>query len=225
MTSTPLSIGFLCYPDLTQLDLTASHQAFGCIPGIHLYRIWKTLDPVTGSLDGLPMLPNVTFADCPTLDVLCIPGGGGGLIALLQDVEVLDFVRYQGQSARYVTAVCTGSLVLAAAGLLDGYCAATHWKFRDCLAAFGVEVSPDRVVIDRNRITGGGVTAGLDFALVVIAELCGPDLAQTIQLLLEYNPQPPYSGDPAQAEPQVLEAIELLSKELVAATLEACQRS
>jgi cyclohexyl-isocyanide hydratase len=225
MSPTALSIGFLVYPDLTQLDLTAPHQAFGCIPGVQLHRIWKTLDPVTGSLDGLPILPNVTFADCPSLDVLCIPGGGGGLIALLQDAEVLDFIRLQGQRARYVTAVCTGSLVLAAAGLLDGYRASTHWKFRDCLAAFGVEVSSDRVVIDRNRITGGGVTAGLDFALVVIAELCGPELAQTIQLLLEYNPQPPYSGDPDQADPQVLDMIELLSKELVAATLVACQRS
>jgi cyclohexyl-isocyanide hydratase len=225
MSPTALSIGFLAYPDLTQLDLTAPHQAFGCIPGVQLHRIWKTLDPVIGSLDGLPILPNVTFADCPSLDVLCIPGGGGGLIALLQDAEVLDFIRLQGQCARYVTAVCTGSLVLAAAGLLDGYRASTHWKFRDCLAAFGVEVSSDRVVIDRNRITGGGVTAGLDFALVVIAELCGPELAQTIQLLLEYNPQPPYSGDPDQADPQVLDMIELLSKELVAATLVACQRS
>jgi cyclohexyl-isocyanide hydratase len=225
MSPTALSIGFLVYPDLTQLDLTAPHQAFGCIPGVQLHRIWKTLDPVIGSLDSLPILPNVTFADCPPLDVLCIPGGGGGLIALLQDAEVLEFIRLQGQRARYVTAVCTGSLVLAAAGLLDGYRAATHWKFRDCLVAFGVEVSSDRVVTDRNRITGGGVTAGLDFALVVIAELCGSELAQTIQLLLEYNPQPPYSGDPDQADPQVLDMIELLSKELVAATLVACQRS
>jgi cyclohexyl-isocyanide hydratase len=225
MSPTALSIGFLVYPDLTQLDLTAPHQAFGCIPGVQLHRIWKTLDPVIGSLDGLPILPSVTFADCPPLDVLCIPGGGGGLIALLKDAEVLDFVHRQGQSARYVTAVCTGSLVLAAAGLLDGYRAATHWKFRDCLTAFGVEVSSDRVVIDRNRITGGGVTAGLDFALVVIAELCGSELAQTIQLLLEYNPQPPYCGDPAQAESQVLGVIEALSKDLVAATLAACQRS
>jgi cyclohexyl-isocyanide hydratase len=193
------TIGFLVYPDVTQLDLTGPHQVFGCLPNVTIHLIWKTLDPVKAS-DGLMLLPTTTFADCPVLDVLCVPGGGVGQVEWLNDPEVLEFLRQQA-TAQYITSVCTGSLLLAAAGLLQGYRAACHWSFREHLAAFGVEVASDRVVVDRNRITGGGVTAGIDFGLQVVAELFGASTAKTIQLLLEYNPAPPFnSGSPETAE-------------------------
>jgi cyclohexyl-isocyanide hydratase len=195
---THLQIGFLVYPDVTQLDFTAPHQVFGCLPDVQIHLLWKNLEPIRAQ-DGLMVLPTTSFAQCPPLDVLCVPGGGPGQVDLLNDPEVLDFLHRQ--SAKYITSVCTGSLLLAAAGLLDGYRAACHWSFREHLAAFRVEVSSDRVVVDRDRITGGGVTAGLDFGLAIVAKLCGEDTAKTIQLLLEYNPEPPFNcGSPETAD-------------------------
>ncbi len=195
---THLNIGFLVYPDVTQLDFTAPHQVFGCLPTVKLHLLWKNLEPIRAQ-DGLMILPTTRFEQCPPLDVLCVPGGGAGQVALLTDSEVLNFLR--GQTATYITSVCTGSLLLAAAGLLDGYRAACHWSFREHLAAFGVEVSTERVVVDRDRITGGGVTAGLDFGLAIAAQLCGEETAKTIQLLLEYDPAPPFNcGSPETAD-------------------------
>ena len=163
-----------------------------------MHMIWKTLDPVPTDA-GFSIVPTTTVADCPKLDVICVPGGGGQ-VALMTDEETLDFLRKQAATARYVTSVCTGSLVLGAAGLLKGYKSACHWAWRDMLPAFGAIPVAERVVRDRNRISGGGVTAGIDFGLTVAAELAGDEVAKSIQLVLEYDPQPPFdSGSPEKA--------------------------
>src|SRR6185369_9702148 len=160
---------------------------------VHL--VWKTKRPVT-AIGGMQIVPDMTFAECPQLDLICVPGGGG-MNALLNDDETLGFIRAQAKGARYVTSVCTGALVLGAAGLLKGRRAATHWMSRDMLGSFGATPVAERVVTDGNVITGGGVTAGIDFALTVAAQAFGPELAQAITLGIEYNPHPPFeSGSP-----------------------------
>jgi cyclohexyl-isocyanide hydratase len=152
----------------------------------------------------LTLMPTVSFADCPPLDVICVPGGSG-TDDLVNDEETLDFLRAQARDAKYVTSVCTGSLVLGAAGLLDGYRAATHWSAMDYLALFGATPTKTRVCVDRNRITGGGVTAGIDFALTLVSILASRQIAEAIQLRLEYNPAPPFNaGSPDTAPPEVL---------------------
>jgi len=214
----PRQIGLLLYPNLTQLDLTAPYQVFAALPDSQIHLCWKTKDPIT-SMAGLQLQPTTTFADCPQLDVICVPGGVLGTAQQMTDPETLDFLRNQAQSAQYVTAVCTGSLILAAAGLLDGYKAATHWLFRDQLAAMGVEVLSDRVVKNRNRITGGGVTAGIDFALTVAAELADEPTARRIQLMLEYNPAPPFNaGSPEGAGEALTQGLQQFAKPLLEAT-------
>lgn len=196
--ATPVQIGILLYPNVTQLDATGPAQVLSRVPGAKMHMIWKTLDPVPTDA-GFSIVPTTTFADCPKLDVICVPGGGGQ-VALMTDDETLDFLRKQAATARYVTSVCTGSLVLGAAGLLKGYKSACHWAWRDMLPAFGAIAVAERVVRDRNRISGGGVTAGIDFGLTVAAELAGEDVAKSIQLVLEYDPQPPFdSGSPEKA--------------------------
>lgn len=188
-------IGFLLFPDITQLDMTGPYEVFAKLPGAKIHLVWKTLDPVKAG-GGMQILPTITFADCPKLDLICVPGGGG-VNALMNDAEVLAFVKRQAEGARYVTSVCTGALVLGAAGLLEGKRAATYWMARDMLPAFGATPVNDRVVIDGNVITGGGVTAGIDFALVVVAHVFGEDQAKAIQLGIEYNPHPPFdAGSP-----------------------------
>jgi len=194
----PIQIGILLYPNVTQLDATGPAQVLSRVPGAKLHMIWKTLDPVPTDA-GFSIVPTTTFADCPRLDVICVPGGGGQTV-LMTDDETLDFLRKQAATARYVTSVCTGSLVLGAAGLLKGYKSACHWAWRDMLPAFGAIPVAQRVVRDRNRISGGGVTAGIDFGLTVAAELAGEEVAKSIQLVLEYDPQPPFdSGSPEKA--------------------------
>ena len=196
----PFHIGLLLFPDITQLDMTGPYEVFTKFPEAHVHLIWKKLEPVTAG-GGMQILPTTTFADCPRLDLICVPGGAG-MNPLLNDPETLDFIRRQAKSARYVTSVCTGALVLGAAGLLKGRRATTHWMSREMLAAFGATPVADRVVIDGNVITGGGVTAGIDFALVVAAEVFGQDLAKSIQLGIEYDPHPPFdTGSPERAEP------------------------
>ena len=196
-----IQIGILLYPDVTQLDATGPAQVLGRVPGAKMHMIWKTLDPVPTDA-GLSIVPTTTFADCPQLDVICVPGGGGQ-VALMTDEETLAFLRKQAAGARYVTSVCTGSLVLGAAGLLKGYRSACHWASRDMLPAFGAIPVAERVVRDRNRISGGGVTAGIDFGLTMAAELAGEEIAKSIQLVLEYDPQPPFdSGSPEKAGPE-----------------------
>jgi cyclohexyl-isocyanide hydratase len=198
-----LQIGLLIFPKMTQLDMTGPYEAFARIPGAKVHLIWKRIEPITSDT-GMPLLPTVTLADCPPLDVICIPGGPGQ-VDLMDDEEIISFVRRQGQQARYVTSVCTGALVLGAAGLLDGYKATTHWASVDNLEHFGATPVNTRVCVDRNRITGGGVTAGLDFALHLASVLVGREAAERIQLFLEYTPEPPFTaGSPTTAPKHVV---------------------
>ena len=199
----PFHIGLLLFPDITQLDMTGPFEVFIKFPDTKVHLVWKTRAPVT-AVGGMEIIPTATFADCPQLDLLCVPGGTG-MNALLTDAETLDFIRVQTNGARYVTSVCTGALVLGAAGLLKGKRAATHWMSRDMLSAFGATPVAERVVIAGNVITGGGVTAGIDFALTVAAEAFGPELAQAIQLGIEYDPHPPFdAGSPERADPALV---------------------
>jgi cyclohexyl-isocyanide hydratase len=195
-------IGFLLYPNLTQLDLTGPAQFLSAAPGAKVHYVWKTIEPIPSDA-GLALMPTDTFASCPQLDMICVPGGAGQ-VALMTDEETLGFLRAQAESAKYVTSVCTGSLVLGAAGLLKGYKSACHWMWRDMLSAFGAIPVNARVVKDRNRISGGGVTAGIDFALTVVAEVWGEETAKMIQLHYEYDPQPPFDcGSPEKAGPEM----------------------
>ncbi|BCW90583.1 Isonitrile hydratase [Alphaproteobacteria bacterium SO-S41] len=200
--TTPLQTGLLLYPGLTQLDLMGPYQVFSSTAGVQTHVVWKTTDPVASDT-GLKITPTTSFADCPQLDVICVPGGLGQA-PMHEDEEVLAFLRRQAAGARYVTSVCTGALILGAAGLLDGYRATTHWGFRELLPAVGAIYTPGRVVRDRNRITGGGVTAGIDMALTCVAELLGEESAQAVQLGIEYRPDPPFaSGHPDEAAPEI----------------------
>jgi cyclohexyl-isocyanide hydratase len=195
----PFEIGLLLFPDITQLDMTGPYEVFIKFPDARVHLVWKTREPVAAG-GGMLITPTTTFADCPQLDLICVPGGAG-MNPLLNDAETLDFIRRQAKGARYVTSVCTGALVLGAAGLLKGKRAATHWMSREMLAAFGATPVAERVVTDGNVITGGGVTAGIDFALVVAAQAFGPELAQAIQLGIEYDPHPPFdAGSPERAD-------------------------
>ena len=198
----PLQIGMLIYPDMTLLDLVGPQTALALHGKTHL--LWKNKEPVLTD-GGVTVLPTTTFSECPApLDVLFAPGGFG-TNAMLKDREVLAFMRKQGESARYVTSVCSGALILAAAGLLDGYKATTHWATFDILEALGVEAVRSRVVVDRNRCTGGGVTAGIDFGLTLLAQLRGEVAARSTQLMMEYDPEPPFdSGSPEGAGPEIV---------------------
>jgi|LNFM01.1.fsa_nt_gb cyclohexyl-isocyanide hydratase len=199
----PFRVGLLLFPEITQLDMTGPYEVFTKLPGAEVYLVWKTLEPVTAN-GGMRIMPTATYETCPALDLVCVPGGGG-MNPLLNDAETLAFLKRQAAVARYVTSVCTGALVLGAAGLLKGKRAATHWMSRDMLAAFGAIPVAERVVKDGNVITGGGVTAGIDFALTVAAEAFGEDLAKAIQLGIEYDPQPPFSaGSPEGAGPEIV---------------------
>lgn len=198
-----LHLGFLLYPGLTQLDLTGPYEVLSRMPGAQVHLIWKQPGVVTSDT-GLGLVATRGFDDCPPLDLFFVPGGGGQ-IELMGDDAVLAFVAAQGARARWVTSVCTGALVLGAAGLLKGYRAATHWAFQPLLGLFGATAVDERVVVDRNRITAGGVTAGIDFGLRVVAEVAGDDLARTIELFLEYDPAPPFGcGHPRRAPAELV---------------------
>lgn len=200
-----LQIGLLAFPGVQQLDLTAPYEVFASLPGVEVHIVAAHRAPVR-SATGLMLAPTITCAECPALDVICIPGGVG-VNALMQDEAILAFVRGQAARARYVTSVCTGALVLGAAGLLKGRRATTHWAALDLLEAFGATPVAERVVRDGNLVTGGGVTAGIDFALTLAAELFGREEAERVQLALEYAPSPPFdSGTPDRAAPAVLAA-------------------
>ncbi|WP_336489187.1 DJ-1/PfpI family protein [Methylobacterium nigriterrae] len=200
-----LDIGFLLFPDVQQLDLTGPYEVFASLPGTRLHLAAERPGPVIAST-GLTLAPTVTFADCPALDVLCVPGGRG-VDALLTHAPTLAFVRAQAAQARLVTSVCTGALVLGAAGLLRGRRATTHWGVHDLLPAFGAIPTQGRLVRDGNLVTGGGVTAGIDFALALAVELVGPVEAEAAGLALEYAPAPPFgSGRPEHASAPVLAA-------------------
>ncbi len=197
-------VGLIFYPGMTALDIIGPQQVFSGLPGVKLHRIWKTLDPIATD-DGMAIVPDTTFENCPKLDVICI-GGGLGQMGVIDDPELLGFLSRQGSTAKFVTSVCGGSEFLAKAGLLNGYRAATHWLARQQLAELGVEVGTERVVVDRNRMTGGGVTAGIDFGLTIAAALCGEETAKLTQLLIEYDPAPPYNtGSPEKAGAELVE--------------------
>jgi cyclohexyl-isocyanide hydratase len=203
MMSALLQIGLVLFPRVTQLDFTGPLQVFSSVPGAQVHLIWKRIEPVASD-SVMALTPTMTFADCPQLDVVCVPGGLG-TDDMVNDEEVLAFLRRQAEGARFVTSVCTGSLVLGAAGLLKGYRAATHWTAMDFLSAFGATPTKTRVCVDRNRVTGGGVTAGIDFALTLVSLLVDRRTAEAIQLRLEYNPAPPFnSGSPDTAPPEIL---------------------
>lgn len=198
-----LHIGLMLFPKLTQLDLTGPLQVFSRVPGATVHLFAKSMAPVPSDT-ALTLPPTIDFANSPQFDVLCVPGGAG-TDELIEDDESLDFLRAQAECARFVTSVCTGSLVLGAAGLLRGYRATTHWTALDDLEKFGAMPERTRVCIDRNRVTGGGVTAGIDFALTLTSLLTDRATAQAIQLMLEYNPAPPFNaGSPDTAPEQIV---------------------
>lgn len=204
--SEPCRIGMLLFPAMTQLDFTGPYEVFARLPDTAVHVVSASLEPVKTDR-GLMIAPTVTYDDCPKLDVIVVPGGPGQQ-ALMEDEAVLGFLRRQAATAKYVTSVCTGALVLGAAGLLKGYRATTHWLSLPLLSLLGATPVDARIVIDRNRITGGGVTAGIDFGLKVAAVLRGEAVAQQIQLQLEYNPEPPFrSGSPATASAEIVAAV------------------
>ncbi|HEY6912129.1 MAG TPA: DJ-1/PfpI family protein [Myxococcales bacterium] len=196
-------IGFVLFPRFTQLDLTGPYEVFGRLPDAQVLLVGAEARSDT----GLRLRPDVDFAGAPQLDVLCVPGGPG-VNGAMEDEALLTFLREQAQGAAWITSVCTGALVLGAAGLLQGYRATTHWLSMDLLPRFGAIPVRERVVIDRNRATGGGVTAGIDFGLRLAAELRGEKVAKEIQLLMEYDPAPPYAaGSPASAGPELVASL------------------
>jgi len=202
-----MKIGLLLFPKLTQLDLTGPLEVFTSMPGADVSLIWKTLDPVVSD-GGMSILPTQTFEECAHLDLICVPGGPGQ-IDLMSDDETLDFLRRIAPGCQWVTSVCTGSLILGAAGLLRGYRATSHWSSIDQLELFEATPVHERVVLDRNRVTGAGVTSGIDFALTLAAEILGEEIAKEIQLKIEYDPAPPFnSGSPRLAEPELLAIVE-----------------
>jgi cyclohexyl-isocyanide hydratase len=202
-TQPPLEIGMLLYPGLTLLDLFGPQTVFSWFANTHL--VWKTKDVILSDT-GIGVRPTATFETCPReLDVLFVPGGFGQQ-KIMDDSEVLAFLADRAPRSRYVTSVCSGSLLLGAAGLLKGYKATSHWSAREALRMYGAEPVDARVVVDRNRVTGGGVTAGIDFGLVLLAKLRGDDAAKLTQLAMEYDPEPPFSaGNPKVAGPAVIE--------------------
>jgi cyclohexyl-isocyanide hydratase len=200
MTDT-LHIGFLVFPKVTQLDLMGPAQVLSRVAGAKVHLAWKTLEPIVTDA-GFSINPTTTFDDCPQLDVVCAPGGFG-VVDQLNDPVTMAFLRKQASTARYVTSVCNGSLLLGAAGLITGYRSTCHWMWRHYLPQFGAEPVAARVVRDRNRFSGGGVTSGIDFAFTLAAELVGEEAARMIQLGIEYDPQPPFdSGSPDKAGPE-----------------------
>jgi cyclohexyl-isocyanide hydratase len=201
------AIGFVIFPNLTQLDFTGPLQVLQRLPDATTYIVAKTRDLVPS--DGpLAIPPTATFSDCPPLELICI-AGGSGMDQAMEDGETIAFVRRESARAKYVTSVCTGAFILGAAGLLQGKRATTHWAFHHLLPRVGAIPVKERVVRDGNTITGGGVTAGVDFAFTVMNEIAGPVVTQAVQLLLEYDPKPPFeAGSPARAPAGIKAAVD-----------------
>ena len=202
MKNEKLKIAMMCYPNMTLLDLAGPEIVLSKYADIYL--VWKKLEPVNTDTN-ISINPTVTFANCPPdLDMIFVPGGPG-TIAMMQDMEMLSFIKERARNCQYITSVCTGSLILAAAGLLKGVKATTHWSVRNELAMMGAKVVNERVVCDGNRITGGGITSGIDFGLEVIAKLINEDEAKATTLFLEYDPCPPYlCGTPEKASEKTI---------------------
>ena len=206
MSERKLRCGMLIFPNLTQLDMTGPYEALARMPGSEVLLIWKNRDPVRTE-HGLTILPTDTFESCGKLDLVLVPGGGG-VNPLIEDAETLGFLRRAAAEARWVVSVCTGALVLGAAGLLRGRRATTHWMSQDLLQVFGAIPVAERIVVDGNLITGGGVTAGIDVGLQVVAKIAGREAAEAIQLAIEYDPAPPFdAGSPASAPSAVRDRV------------------
>ncbi len=202
-----LQIAMLIYPQMFDVDLVGPQTFLSRLGDAEVFYVWKDLGPVVSDL-GVTYRARRDFASCPqNLDILFVPGGLKGTIPLIRDAPTLDFLADRGARAGYVASVCTGSLLLGAAGLLKGYKATSYWMVRDLLPLFGAEVAQERVVIDRNRVTGGGATAGLDFGLTLAGLLRGEDHAKTLQLLAEYDPRPPYDAGAPERAPAIAEQI------------------
>jgi cyclohexyl-isocyanide hydratase len=202
-TESTVRIAFLLFPDLTQLDLTGPAQVLSRVPGARVEYVAATLDPVPSDC-GLALVPTVTLTDATPTDVLVVPGGDGAFDAML-DPAVVAFVRREAARATWVTSVCTGAFVLAAAGLLAGKRATTHWASKPMLAAFGATPVDERYVVDGAVVTAAGVSAGIDMALWLAAELAGRDAAEGIQLQIEYDPHPPFNaGSAARADARLV---------------------
>ena len=213
MAMEPIKVAFLVYPEVTQLYFTGPAQILSRLGAAKVDYVWKSMEPVPTDA-GFSILPTATFADIGAADILCVPGGIA-CVDVMEDDAALAWVRQIGGTAAWVTSVCTGSLILGAAGLLEGYRAACHWAWRDHLRLFGAEPVAERVVFDRNRVTGGGVTAGIDFAFALTAAVRGEDHARMIQLALEYDPAPPFdSGSPGRASEPLLAAYRLRMESL-----------
>ena len=215
---------FALFPRITQLDFTGPFEVFSRLPGARC--VLASVEGGTIQADGgITFTGVVKLADVPECSLLCVPGGFGTVTAL-EDRAFLTEIGRLGRHARYVTSVCTGSLLLAAAGLLRGRRAACHWAWRDLLPAFGVVADAARVARDGNVITGGGVTAGIDMALTVMAEIAGIDYAQAVQLALEYAPEPPFDcGRPQSARPEIVAAVQQRLAPIIDARAGAVRRA
>ncbi|CAN1531510.1 ThiJ Putative intracellular protease/amidase [Caulobacteraceae bacterium] len=221
MTTDSLRIVFALYPGVTHLDFTGPHQFLSRLPGA--VTTVASLDGGQMEADGLTFAGLTKFEDIEACDLLCIPGGFGTTDAMLNEPFMAQ-IRRLAEGATWVTSVCTGSLILAAAGLLKGKRAACHWAWRDQLALFGAIPDPARVVRDGRYVTGGGVTAGIDFALTLAAEIAGDDFAQGLQLALEYAPAPPFNaGRPETAPPHVLATIQAFNARAMDVRVAAAQ--
>jgi cyclohexyl-isocyanide hydratase len=202
----PQQVAMLVYPEMQALDLVGPQVFLAGLGNVEVHLVWKDRQPITSD-SGIQLIPTRPFSECPAnLDILFVPGGSTTTLALMSDKVVLDFLADRGARARFVTSVCTGSIVLGAAGLLRGYKATTHWAFRDVLPSLGATPAPGRVVEDRNRITAGGVTAGIDFGLLLAAKLRSQAYAEMLQLALEYDPQPPFHAGEPQTAPKPITA-------------------
>jgi cyclohexyl-isocyanide hydratase len=226
-----LEIGMLVYPGMFLQDLVGPLTMFEALMNRDIHLLWKNRQPVGPEKPEhpglIPVPPTRTFAECPEkLDVLFVPGGVPGTLTTMEDKEVLDFLADRGAKAKWVTSVCTGSLILGAAGLLKGYRATSYWATLDVLPTFGATPVKRRVVTDRNRITGGGVTAGLDFGLDLVARLRTPEYAKAVQLYLEYDPAPRFNaGTPAKAPREAREFMTQMFAGMNAAAHAAAKRA
>jgi cyclohexyl-isocyanide hydratase len=219
-----MNIIFILFDNVTQLDFAGPVQFLSRLPGATTHVASKDGAPVSTDC-GFGIVPTTSFANCPQSDILCVPGGHGVRRAI-GDTAIVDFVRQQAKGAEWITSVCTGSFILGAAGLLEGKRATTHWAYTQLLPLFGATYEAARVVRDGNLVTAGGVTSGIDFALELIALARGEDVAQTIQLALEYDPAPPFaSGHPSRAPATLVDNLKARVYDQAAMDMEAAIRA
>lgn len=220
----PFTMGLILFDGMTYLDLAGPHDALTKVRTAKVHLLAKSTAPVTTDTSNR-VLPDIALRDAPDLDLLFI-GGGPGVNALMEDAEMLEFLAKRAPRAQWVTSVCTGALVLGAAGLLRGYRATTHWTAMEVLPVLGAIPVPERVVVDRNRMTGNGVTSGLDFGLTLVAQLAGERMAQLVQLGQEYAPHPPFnSGSPATAPAEIVQQFRNVSAKSTAERMAAATRA